>query len=55
MQAQRLPDGGLLVPRAWTDPETGTHFYGMVTVYPGDPLYEAWSKGLDPSDDTPMP
>lgn len=55
MQARRLPDGGILVPHGWTDPETGTHFDGMVTVYSGDPLYEAWRKDLDENDDTPTP
>jgi len=45
-EPQWLADGGLRVPHGWTDPETGTLFDGMVTVYPGDPLYEAWVKYL---------
>lgn len=53
-QAKRLPDGGLRVPHGWTDPETGTKFDGMVTVYPGDALYEAWRKYLDGSDESPQ-
>lgn len=48
---QRLPDGGILVPHGWVDPETGTKFDGMVTVYPGDPLYDQWDKYLEKSPD----
>ena len=45
MQAKRLPDGRLEVPRR-AESETGTIGDGLVIIGPDDPLYEVWDQYL---------